>query len=402
MENYSAHSVGVTTDETKRSLYFYTAVLLAIEFADELVSSAHQAAWPLIRTELHLSYTQIGMLLSIPHFISNLIEPLLCIFGDTGYRRKLVLGGGIIFTIAQLLIALSGNFYMLLAAMILIYPAGGAFVGLAQATLMDLAPERHTQNMARWTLAGSVAMVMGSLLLSATLAFGLGWRTLFSAFTIVLALLVVAAWRLPFTVAAATAGQSALADLKEGLRGAWRALRSRAVVRWLTLLAFSNLMLDVLGGFLTLYFVDVVKKTPIEAVFAVIVWIGVGLTGDLLLIPLLERVDGLRYLRANAAVVLCLFPLFLLLPTMAGKLLVLALLGILNAGWYSILKAQLYSTMPGRSGIVLAVYNIFGVVEGLIPLALGLIAERYGLSFTMWLLLIAPLALLVGIPRKGD
>ena len=128
-----------------------------------------------------------------------------------------------------------------------------------------------------------------------------------------------------------------------------------------------------------------------------------ALLGDLLLIPLLERVRGLSYLRLSAMVELALFPAFLLMPRFWAKLALLGLLGFFNAGWYSILKAQLYLTMPRQSGMVMTVGNVFGLVGGLIPLGLGLIAERFDLTVTMWLLLLGPLALLVGIPgRRAD
>lgn len=41
-------------------------ILLLIEFLDELVFGAGEAAWPLIRDDLALSYDQIGLLLGIP------------------------------------------------------------------------------------------------------------------------------------------------------------------------------------------------------------------------------------------------------------------------------------------------------------------------------------------------
>jgi FSR family fosmidomycin resistance protein-like MFS transporter len=78
----------------------------------------------------------------------------------------------------------------------------------------------------------------------------------------------------------------------------------------------------------------------------------------------------------------------------------LGLLGFFNSGWYSILKAQLYSAMPGQSGTVMAVSNVFGFVGQFIPLGLGLLAEQAGLGVAMWLLLLGPVALLVGIPRR--
>jgi FSR family fosmidomycin resistance protein-like MFS transporter len=97
---------------------------------------------------------------------------------------------------------------------------------------------------------------------------------------------------------------------------------------------------------------------------------------------------------------LVLFPAFLLAPGFWTKLVLLALLGLFNAGWYSILKAQLYSAMPGQSGTVMTVGNVFGLVGGLIPLGLGLVAERFDLMATMWLLLLGPVALLLGLPRQ--
>lgn len=55
--------------------------------------------------------------------------------------------------------------------------------------------------------------------------------------------------------------------------------------------------MDVLRSFLALYFVDVVGASNTQASFAITVWLGFGLLGDFLLIPLLERVPGFVYLR---------------------------------------------------------------------------------------------------------
>jgi FSR family fosmidomycin resistance protein-like MFS transporter len=90
------------------------------------------------------------------------------------------------------------------------------------------------------------------------------------------------------------------------------------------------------------------------------VWTSLGLAGDFLLIPLLERVRGLSYLRVSAVIEFVLFTLLLLMPGFWIKLVLLGLLGFFNAGWYSILQGQLYSSMPGQSGTVMALSNIFG------------------------------------------
>ena len=68
----------------------------------------------------------------------------------------LVLGGGVVFAASLALFAGAGGFWPLLLALVLFYPASGAFVSLTQAALMDAEPGRREQNMARWALAGSV------------------------------------------------------------------------------------------------------------------------------------------------------------------------------------------------------------------------------------------------------
>ncbi len=314
----------------------------------------------------------------------------------------MILGGGVAFTLALLLTALSRSFAPLLISFMMLSPASGAFVSLSQASLMDADPDRRELNMARWTFAGSIGVVTGPLALSAVGALGQSWRGLFIGFAVLALALVIAVWRLPHVgdgPAPADGGPNG-AGFRTGLINALRALRRREVLRWLTLLAFSDLMLDVLLGFLALYFVDVVGVTETQAGLAVAVWTGVGLVGDLLIIPVLERVRGLVYLRVSAAVMLILFPAFLLTPALEVKLILLGLLGLFNSGWYAILQARLYDAMPGQSGTVMAVSNVFGLAEGLIPLGLGVVAEHYSLNATMWLLLAGPVALLVGLPRR--
>ena len=95
-----------------------------------------------------------------------------------------------------------------------------------------------------------------------------------------------------------------------------------------------------------------------------------------------------------------LLPLFLLVDLWALKLLLLAVIGLFNAGWYAILQGKLYDRLDEQSGAVLIVGNAAGVFGALIPVALGLVAEAYGLNAAMWLLLVGPVALLIGLPRE--
>jgi FSR family fosmidomycin resistance protein-like MFS transporter len=372
---------------------------LLIEFLDELVYGVSQAAWPFIQESLDLSYTRVGILLTVPGLVSTIVEPFIGILGDVWKRRLLILGGGILFALALVLTGLSSGFTLLLLSFCLFYPASGAFVSLSQATLMDVDPTRHDQNMARWTFAGSLGVTLGPLLLVGLSALGFGWRGVFLALGLLAGLVVLFVWkRIPLPVITHPT-LPRWRDLVSGFRAAFIALRRREVLRWLILLQFSDLMLDVLLGFLALYFHDVAGLGVAQAASAVLVWLVSGLVGDFFLIPLLERVEGLHYLRWSVLLELLLFPTFLLMPWIGWKLVIAGLLGFFNSGWYAILQGRLYTSMPSQSASIMALSNVAGLLGGLLPLLIGLVADAYGLQAAMWLLLAGPIAMLLGLPR---
>ncbi len=388
-----------------RGLSVFVLVLLAIEFLDEFVTMADVVALPVIRDEFGLSYAQIGLLLTLPALLANLFfEPIIGVLADIWKRRVLILGGGVGFLLGAVLIASGQSYAALLVAYILLYPSSGAFVALSQATLMDIDPARHEQNMARWTLAGSFGVLASALVVGAFMASEYGWRGFYWLGAALTLVVLVVLWRLPFPKTNGASDDDDELSLTpraffEGLRGIVGAFRRREVVRWLVLLEFSDLMLDMLYSYLALYFVDVVGVGEGEAAIAAAVWTGVGLLGDIAILPLLERVRGVTYLRYSAAIEFVLYSAFLLVPGLLPKLVLIGIIGFFNAGWYSILQGNLYTAMHGQSGAVLVLGNIMGLVHGFFPLAIGLAAERFGLANAMVFPLIACIALLIGLPK---
>ena len=242
---------------------------------------AREAAWPLIRTDMGLTYAQIGVLLAVPAVVGHVLEQAVGVLGDVWDRRALILGGGVLFAVSVALVAASPGFLPLLAAFCIGYPASGAFVSLPQATLMDAAPSRREQNMARWNFAGYVGALSGTLAVVGSAKVGIGWRGLFAGLTGVSLLVLAAVWR-PIGRSARRAPRPLRgADIMRGITEVVGSLRRLDVVRWLVLFEMSDLMLDGLLGYLALYFVDV-------AALGVGVWMVAGLVGSLLLIPMLE------------------------------------------------------------------------------------------------------------------
>jgi len=323
----------------------------------------------------------------VPGLVALVVEPAIGILGDRGLRRRLVLWGGVAFSASLVAFALAPEFAVLLAASAALYPASGAFVSLSQATLMDSDPANRERNMARWTLAGAAGVASGPLLV----ATGASWRAIFLVYAAVAVVLVLLARGVPFDGAA---------DEGAGLRSALRELRTPGVVRWLLLLELQDLGGDILYGYLALYFVDAVGVDARTAALAVAVWTGADLVGNVIVLRLLPRVGGLRWLRATALGVAVLFPLFQLADGLGPKLVLIAVLGALHSGWYPISQARLYEALPGRSGTAMALSTTTGALGAVLPLALGVLATRVGIHDAFWLVLVAPLAMLLWVPRR--
>jgi MFS transporter, FSR family, fosmidomycin resistance protein len=385
------------------------AAALAIELVDELVDGVKGAALPLIRHDLALSYGQIGLLASVPLVAGSMLEmPIGVLVGEGHWRRRAVLAGGIVFIAALLAAAAARSFTGLLVAFVVFFPASGAFVGLTESGLMDADPGRRTQHMARWTLAGSVGSVTGPLLLVAVLGGGGSWRIAY----LLLAGCAAVAWLgaarsgpRPMRAAAAGAraqqgGAPARPAKITVARKAIGVLRQREAMRWAVLLQIADLLVDVLTGFLAVYLVDVVHATPAQAALGVTIRLAAGLAGDVVLIHVLERAGNLAVLRVSAAAAAALYPGFLLAPGLWPKLVVLTGLSVATAPWYPVMQAGLYRSLPGQSGIAVSLTSAASVAGGLGPVAIGFLAQRFGLAWALAGLTFVPIVMIITLRRR--
>jgi len=384
-----------------------TLIFLFIEFFDELHYAIGNATLPAIRAELTLSYAQVGLLLGLPHIINTFVEPVLMLLGDTSLRKRLVIGGGLAVLVGLLLTAGATTFPMLLAAYIIGFPASGAFVSLSQASLMDANPGREPQAMARWTLAGSLGNLIGPLLVAGGFALALGWRWVFlvlAVFALGL-LLFVSPRKFP------THPNNRIANdrLSLGLllRNLREAIHAPTLLRWIILLDLSDLLLDVLTSYTPLYLTDVIGVTPTQTSLLLSLLMLASLAADALSIPLLERLSGRWLVRITAAISIGLYAAFLLSPwpwvrsELLFRIVLLILIRFSTIGWYSVLQGEAYASVPGRSGTVMAINSLSGLLGGGLVWLVGWIAELAGLPAAMWLLLLGPISLALFTPRDG-
>ena len=371
---------------------------LLVELFDEVSFGLQAPAIPGMQAELRLTYGEVGLLLGLPGMINAFVEPLLLLLAEGFWRRRLILGGGLALAFAWLAISAAGDFSMILAAAVLAHPASGALVTLSQASLIDANPGREEAMMARWNAAGSFGSLLGPAIMMASLALGAGWRppyALLGAGGIALSLLVRSRLR--------DQGRPSEAQSRGLMRLLPRALdvvQDHDVRRWVVLLQISDLMLDILTGYVGLYFTNVVGLSPAMAALALSGLAAAGLGTDVALIRILDRTPGRRIVRFSAVLVACLYPLFLLIPGAAPKVVLILLIRVLSAGWYPVLQAEAYASANGRSAAMLAFSSAAGVIGSGLAWATGWLAGLAGLQAAMWLLLLGPLGLLLLVPPQ--
>lgn len=384
-----------------QGVFRLTVLFLCIEFFDELHYGIQTAVLPALRTDLSLSYAQVGALLGAPGVVNALIEPVLMLLGDTRFRKGLVVGGGLAICLALLVLARAQTFPVALLALMIAFPASGAFVTLSQAILMDQNPGREAQMMARWTVAGSLGNLIGPLLLAGGFALGWGWRWAFTGLAGLVLLLVLGMLLNRFPGEQTHGNPEPRKEplkLSELLPNLWQAVRQPGLMRWFGLLEMSDLLLDVYTSYLALYLVDVVGLSKAQVGLALSGLMVTSLAADLLLIPLLERVRGLTVVRAAAGLACLVYPAMLLAPWPGVKVALALLVRCTTLGWYPVLQGQAYASLPGRSGTVMAIHAVINVISLSLVWLVGWMAAQAGLPAAMWLLLMGPAALVAFIP----
>jgi hypothetical protein len=91
---------------------------------------------------------------------------------------------------------------------------------------------------------------------------------------------------------------------------------------------------------------------------------------------------------------------FLIADGMGARLVALAIVGLLHAGWYAIPQARLYDELGEQSGAAMALGTASGFAAGVFPLAIALLAGVAGLANALLVPLIAPIVLVLWLPRE--
>ncbi|SCW97045.1 MFS transporter [Ancylobacter rudongensis] len=192
--------------------------LAAGAFGIGVTEFAPMGLLPVIASDLGVSIPSAGLLISAYAIGVMLGAPLMTLTTGRVPRRALLIGLMAIFTLGNLIAALSTSYEMLLAARLITSLNHGAFFGVGSIVAASLVPEnRRAGAVAAMFMGLTIANVVGVPL--ATWAGDLvGWRAAFWGIA-VLGIIAMAALRLTLPKVAADAGGDMASELKVLGRG---------------------------------------------------------------------------------------------------------------------------------------------------------------------------------------
>jgi MFS family permease len=383
--------------------------LLFIGLVDELWSGVAVSGAPSVEHELALSHRgYVAFAFAIPLVVAAVLEAALALLSDVWGRARIVVFGQGALGAALLFTAYTASPWGLTFGLALAGASSGVACGAAQAALVASNRGNAETAMVRWSLYCAIGDVVAPIATASAIALGYSYRGAMGAVAILVCIQCAASAfqlrRFESTMQPAIEGEPP-AD-------ALRAAFARAAVKprlWVWLFAASSCtLLDELIVALAALRLDHDRAaTAAMATAAAVTFSGGAALGAAITDRVVQRTSSRRVLALSA--VLCAVALVALLSSdgIVVSCFWLFAVGAASAPHHALALAFAYQELPEYPGTVQALGQLSVIVDVGAPLALGAVADRYGLDAAMGCLLVQPLVvaactLVLGRRRKAD
>ncbi|MPY94057.1 MAG: MFS transporter [Acidimicrobiia bacterium] len=394
------------------------AALLLVRAADEFASFLPTGAFASLQADLGIEYRDAGLIFAAMAVGSLLGSPL-AVLVDHRSRCVLASLGAFGYAASLALFAMAPSLAVLLGAAMLLGAASDLLVGACEVALADLAGEDLERELSRSNLLASLGDLAGPALFVAVGAAGWSWRVALTAGALAMAL--YGAWlaTLPFPPPHRGAGPEAegagakragRADSDATAGSAWRGalgLLRDPGVWWLALVSALFSQLDeAYFGFLVAFLTGARQLAPPVATAVAAGTVVGSLVGFAVLVR--RPPGGGALLRAALAMAVS-GAVVAVVPGVAVAAVAAVAFGAGVAVFWVSLQAQVLRHREDRAGSVSTVVGILEQPGVLLPVAIGALADGFGLQSAMVAYAGVPavLALLVGArarraPRGTD
>jgi MFS family permease len=340
----------------------------------------------------------------VPLLIAAVIEAPIALVSDRMSRANVLASGLGVLALSLAACALAEAPWMLAAGLSVAGAASGVACGAAQAELVTNYPGGPHRAMSRWiAFAAAGDALTPPLIAAAFWAFG-SYRGALWVLAVVLGLQALLSWWASVRATnAARASSSDVAAVTDEAEDA-PALPLRAAIAeaarkpdlWLWLFAAASCtLLDEVVVALAALRLDQDRGWAEGAIAAAMTGFSSGaVLGALIIERALSRIAPRRLLIVCTVGSLMFLALFIVARHPAVAVAALFLLGVCASSHYPLVKATAFELAPGRPGLVNAISQLFVAVEVILPLAIGALAQRFGLAVAIAALAFEPLVVL--------
>lgn len=370
----------------KRSLA-YIALLCLGHITVDVHQGAVPALLPTLKEQLHLSYGEVGLILTVLSIVSSFAQPMIGYLSDISRHRWLIPGGILLAPLGMALLGVAPGYGWMLAAVLLVGLGAAAYHPEAARTAVELAGSRKGTGMAFWVVGGHIGNAFGPLYVAAVVAAGSLRHT---------------AWSLPLGVA--VAGLTLLylrrmaayetAD-RRGAPAISRADLPRTQwwgeVLLVTAVVLRTTVQTGLVVFLPFYYVEVLGGPAGHRELLQSLLLFGSVPGTLLGGPLADRFGLKKVILGSFVLVLPLVPAVLFLTGLPAFIL-LFLIGSVQASTATLATVLGQQYMPRYASVSAGLTIGFALGMGGVCVGLlGWVADLWGIATAAYLLAILPL-----------
>ncbi len=356
-------------------------VIVAISFChmlNDMMQSLLPAIYPDLKSELHLSFTQIGLVTLAYQLTASILQPLVGLYADKR-PTPLALPGGTLFSLAGLLVlSVAHNYALLLVGASLIGMGSSVFHPESSRVARMAAGARHGLAQSLFQVGGNAGQALGPL--AAALVVVRWGQSSVACFALLALLSCAVLWNV-----AQWYRQHGLARLAPGKDGhrAQVVLRNSIVLRGIAILLaliFSKYVyLASLTSYFTFYLIQRFGVTVENAQLHLFAFLTAVAIGTILGGPLGDRFGRKQVIWFS---ILGPLPFTLLLPYAGlfwtGPLTVM--IGLILASAFPAIVVFAQDLVPGKIGMISGLFFGFAFgVGGIGAAVLGNVADAWGI-----------------------
>ncbi len=324
-----------------------------------------------IRSDIHMNYTQSGMILT-GQFLGALLTVMAGGYiADRIGKKPFLIAGSIIITAGLAGCAVAPSFPVLMAACLIIGVGAGAYEVGINALMADNTESESGRTMNFLHFFFGFGAIAAPVLATFILTHGATWRTAF----------IFAAF-LPVAYAFFLAPQK----VKRGTRSVADEKSGSSMLSNKSLWLFGIVILVYVGietstySWITSYWKKTGTDFPPQSAMASIFWVTLTI-GRIVCGLITDRIGLIRFIAASSILTLCAGIVWTIFPYGWVTISCVFVIGFSLSGIYPTMMVISTQRIRGGTGTIVAIMTVFGSIGGFfIPMIIGRTADSHGIT----------------------